>query len=197
MPDDIAPDGALFVVVTGSTKIPVLRTSPPARPSRETVSNAVCLVRPNQTSFASGSFLPGAKLQCVGKCFRRDTRHFQRTPQRAKGNFPVHGDNATAFAIWGDFFEDDMAAALAVNEESEFFQSLHRLCAGNDGQFSRALIQKCGSPLASGRLAGMIQGKGRWPLASWRVPPPRCDLGWPCRFRDTQPPVNRFLNQDK
>jgi hypothetical protein len=47
------------------------------------------------------------------------------------------------------FFEDNMAAALAVNEQSESFQSLHRLRAGNDGQFSHAPIQKFGSPLAS------------------------------------------------
>jgi len=88
-------------------------------------------------------------LQGGGEFFRRDAGHFQRTPQRAKGNFPVQGDDATAFAIGGDFFEDDMAAALAVNEESESFQSLHRLRAGHDGQFSHALIQKCGSPPVS------------------------------------------------
>jgi hypothetical protein len=47
-------------------------------------------------------------LQGGGEFFRRDAGHFQRTPQRAKGNFPVQGDDATAFAIGGDFFEDDM-----------------------------------------------------------------------------------------
>ena len=68
---------------------------------------------------------------------------------RIRGNLPVHGNYATPFAICGDFFEDDVAAALAVNEKSESFQCLHCLRAGNDGQFSHVLIQKCGSPLAS------------------------------------------------
>ena len=90
-----------------------------------------------------------AHLQGVAEFFRRDARHFQRTSQRAKGNFPVHGDDATALAFRRDFFEDDMAATLAVNKESESFESLHRLRAGHDGQFSHALIQKCGSPLTS------------------------------------------------
>ncbi len=82
------------------------------------------------------------QLQGVGEFFRRDARQFKRTPESAKGNFPVHGDDATALAFGCDFFEDDMAAALPVNKESESFQSLHRLHAGHDGQFSHALIQK-------------------------------------------------------
>jgi hypothetical protein len=31
----------------------------------------------------------------------------------------VHGDDAAAFALGCDYFEDDMTAALAVNEESK------------------------------------------------------------------------------
>jgi hypothetical protein len=45
----------------------------------------------------------GAKLQGVAKFFRRDTRHFQRAPQSAKGDFPVHRNDATALAFWCDF----------------------------------------------------------------------------------------------
>jgi hypothetical protein len=86
-------------------------------------SNAIGAGRPSQNDFSGGCFLSGTKLQGVGEFFRRDTCHFQRTPQRAKGNFPVHGDDATAFAFGRDFFEDNMAAALAVNEESESFQT--------------------------------------------------------------------------
>ena len=90
--------------------------------------------------------LTPVQLQGVGKFFGRDACQFQRTPQSTKGNFPVHGNDATALALRRDFFEDDMAAALAVNEESESFQSLHRLRAGHDGQFSHVLVQKCGWP---------------------------------------------------
>jgi len=56
----------------------------------------------------------------------------------------VHGDDTTAFALWGDFLEDGMAAALAVDKESESLKSFHGLRAGHDGQFSHAPIQTCG-----------------------------------------------------
>ena len=36
----------------------------------------------------------------------------------------MHGDNAAALALWGDFFQNGMAAALAINEESESLQAL-------------------------------------------------------------------------
>jgi hypothetical protein len=57
--------------------------------------------------------------QRPGEFLRRDACHFQRTPQSAKGNFPVHGDDATALALRRDFLEDGMAAALAIHEKSE------------------------------------------------------------------------------
>jgi hypothetical protein len=66
-----------------------------------------------------------AQLQGVAEFIRRDARHFQHTSRRAQRNFPAHRDDATALAIGGDFFEDNMTATLAVNEESESFQSLH------------------------------------------------------------------------
>jgi hypothetical protein len=50
--------------------------------------------------------------------FRRDACHFKRTSQSAEGHLPVHGDNATAFALRCDFLEDGVAAALAINEET-------------------------------------------------------------------------------
>jgi len=41
------------------------------------------------------------------------------SPQSAKGNLPVHGNDAAALASRRDFFEDGMAASLAINAESE------------------------------------------------------------------------------
>ena len=129
--------------------------------------------------------------------FRRNACHFERTPQSAQRNLPVHRNDAATLALRRDFLEDGMAAALAIHEESESLQSFDRLRAGHDGQFSHVPIQTCGSPLAFSGFAGMIQGKGQWPLASWREPPLPCDLGWQCQFPDTRPRASRFLNQDK
>ena len=60
--------------------------------------------------------------QGILEFFGRDACHFERTPQSAKGNLSVHGDDATALALRRDFFENRMAAALTINEESESLQ---------------------------------------------------------------------------
>ena len=87
--------------------------------------------------------------QGILEFFGRDACHFERASQSAKGNLPVHGDDAAALALRRDFLEDGMAAALAIHEKSESLQSLGGLRAGHDGQFSHVPIQTCGWPLAS------------------------------------------------
>jgi bifunctional DNA-binding transcriptional regulator/antitoxin component of YhaV-PrlF toxin-antitoxin module len=68
-------------------------------------------------------------LQRVLEFFRRNASHFERTPRGAKGDLPVHGDNAAALTLRRDFLQDGMAAALAIDEESKSLQSFHRLHA--------------------------------------------------------------------
>jgi hypothetical protein len=41
----------------------------------------------------------------------------------------MHGDDATALPFWSDSFENDMTAALAVNEKSESLGRFDRLRA--------------------------------------------------------------------
>jgi hypothetical protein len=57
--------------------------------------------------------------QGLGEFLRRDACHFEGAPQSAKGNLPVHGDDAATLALRRDFLEDGMAATLAINKESE------------------------------------------------------------------------------
>ena len=79
------------------------------------VSNQVSQVSNLSTVFPSVQ----AQSQGILEFFGRDACHFQCASQCAKGNLPVHGDDAAALALRRDFLEDGMAAALAINEESE------------------------------------------------------------------------------
>ncbi len=56
----------------------------------------------------------------------------------------MHRDNTTSLARRRDFLKDDMAAALAINEESESLQGFDRLRARHDGQFRSLLKNSSG-----------------------------------------------------
>ena len=87
------------------------------------------------------------EIQVVAFC-NHLRNYLERTPQCAKGNIPVHGDDAAAFTLRRDLLENDMAATLAIHEESKPLESFDRLRAGHDGQFSHEPIRTCESRLA-------------------------------------------------
>jgi hypothetical protein len=90
----------------------------------EAQSKGVGRKRPQLTAArpaSSETVFPGLqpRSKSILEFIRRDACHFERAPQSAEGNLPVHGDDATTLALRRDFLEDDMAAALAIHEKSE------------------------------------------------------------------------------
>jgi len=102
-----------------------------------------------------------ALLQRIDEFLGCHACHFERAAQGANGHFAMHRNNAAPPALRRVFFQDNVAATLPVNEESEALQRFDRIRAGNDWQFSHAPIRMCELQRPFSKFAGTIRGKRR------------------------------------